>query len=101
LEIDGEMHSMSALHEAYRNAAYPYTRLSGDANLLIFPDLDSAAIALGLLLTRAKGLLVGPFLSGLAKPIHILVPSVTARGIFNMTALASADIVRYRVESQS
>ena len=100
VDIDGEMHSMSALHETYRNSAYPYAKLLGDANLLIFPDLDSAAIALGLLLTRAKGLLVGPFLSGLAMPIHILVPSVTARGIFNMTALASADIVRYRAEAQ-
>lgn len=99
--IDGEMHSMSALHETYRNAAYPYVNLSGDANLLMFPDLDSAAIALGLLLSRANGLLVGPFLSGLEKPVHILIPSVTARGIFNMTALASADIVRYRAEAQA
>jgi malate dehydrogenase (oxaloacetate-decarboxylating)(NADP+) len=98
--IDGEMHSMSALHETYRNAAYPYANLSGNANLLVFPNLDSAAIALGLLLSRAKGLLVGPFLSGLEKPIHILIPSVTARGIFNMTALASADIVRYRAQAQ-
>ncbi len=101
VDIDGEMHSMSAMHENYRNAAYPYANLRGKANLLIFPDLDSAAIGLGLLLSRAEGLLVGPFLSGLAKPIHILIPSVTARGIFNMTALASADIVRYRGEVQS
>lgn len=96
VDIDGEMHSMSAMHETYRNAAYPYANLRGKANLLIFPDLDSAAIGLGLLLSRAEGLLVGPFLLGLDKAIHILIPSVTARGIFNMTALASADIVRYR-----
>ncbi len=99
VEIDGEMHSMSALRESYRHAAYPYVNLSGNANLLIFPDLDSANIALGLLASRSKGLLIGPFLSGLTKPVHILIPSVTARGIFNMTALASADIVRYRAET--
>lgn len=100
VEIDGEMHSMSALHEEYRHAAYPYANLSGGANLLIFPNLDSATIALGLLRSRTKGLLVGPFLSGLEQPVHILIPSVTPRGIFNMTALASADIVRYRGEAQ-
>jgi malate dehydrogenase (oxaloacetate-decarboxylating)(NADP+) len=100
VEIDGEMHSFSAMHETYRNDAYPYANLRGKANLLIFPDLDSAAIALGLLLAPGNGLLVGPFLSGLEKAIHILIPSVTARGIFNMTALASADIVRYRGKSQ-
>jgi malate dehydrogenase (oxaloacetate-decarboxylating)(NADP+) len=87
---------MSALHAAYRNDAYSYVNLSGDANLLIFPNLDSAAIALGLLRSRTNALMVGPFLSGLEKPVHILIPSVTARGIYNMTALASADIVRYR-----
>jgi len=100
VEIDGEMHSMSALHQEYRQAAYPYANLSGGANLLIFPNLDSATIALGLLQSRTKGLLVGPFLSGLEKPVHILIPSVTPRGIFNMTALASADIVRFRAEAQ-
>ncbi len=99
VQIDGEMHSMSAMNRIDREAAYAHTTLRDDANLLICPDLDSANIALGLLRTRANGLLVGPFLSGLARPVHILIPSVTARGIFNMTALAAGDLVRIDEES--
>jgi len=98
VEIEGEMHSMGAMNTGYREASYSFGKLTGSANLLIFPDLDSAHIALGLLRSWGKGLLVGPFLSGLAKPVHIVVPTVTARGIFNMTAWASADIVRQKKE---
>jgi malate dehydrogenase (oxaloacetate-decarboxylating)(NADP+) len=93
VEIDGEMHSMSALNDEYRNTIYQNSKLTGNANLLVFPSLDSANIALGLLRQKANGLLVGPYLSGLSKPAHIMVNSATPRAIYNMSALAVADIL--------
>ncbi len=88
LEIDGEMHADAALVEAIRERAVPDSKLTGTANLLIMPNLDSANIAFNLLKAAADGLPVGPMLLGMSKPIHVLVPSVTARGIVNLSALA-------------
>jgi malate dehydrogenase (oxaloacetate-decarboxylating)(NADP+) len=90
LEVDGEMHADAALAEAIRERALPCTTLSGTANLLIMPTLDAANIAFNLFKAGADGLPVGPILLGMSKPAHVLVPSVTARGIVNMTALAVA-----------
>jgi malate dehydrogenase (oxaloacetate-decarboxylating)(NADP+) len=89
-EVDGEMHADAALVPAIRDRAVPDSVLTDAANLLVMPDLDSANIAFNLLKAAAEGLQVGPILLGMAKPIHVLVPSVTARGIVNMTALAAA-----------
>ncbi|HYG28417.1 MAG TPA: phosphate acyltransferase, partial [Caulobacteraceae bacterium] len=86
--VDGEMHADTALSEALRARLVADSRLTGSANLLVMPTLDAANIALTLLNAAAEGLLVGPVLMGLSKPLHVLVPSVTARGIVNMTALA-------------
>jgi malate dehydrogenase (oxaloacetate-decarboxylating)(NADP+) len=58
------------------------------------PTLDAANIGLTLLSAATEALLVGPLLLGISKPIHVLVPSVTARGIVNMTALAAAQANR-------
>ena len=88
LEIDGEMHADAALVAAIRDRAVPDSRLSGSANLLIMPTLDAANISFNLLKAAADGLPVGPILLGMSKPIHVVVPSVTARGIVNLTALA-------------
>jgi len=88
LEIDGEMHADAALVEAIRDQAVPDSRLHGAANLLIMPSLDAANIAFNLLRAAADGLSVGPVLLGMSRPIHVLVPSVTARGIVNLSALA-------------
>ncbi|WP_289852583.1 NADP-dependent malic enzyme [Mesorhizobium liriopis] len=88
LESDGEMHGDSALSEALRNRVYPHSRIKGEANLLVFPNLDSANIALTTAKQMTDALHVGPILLGTDKPAHILTPSVTSRGIVNMTALA-------------
>ena len=90
LEVDGEMHADAALSEALRGRLVSSSPLTGSANLLIMPGLDAANITLTLLSAAAEALLVGPLLLGVAKPLHVLVPSVTARGIVNMTALAAA-----------
>ena len=67
---------------------YPHSTLKGEANLLVFPNLDSANIALTTVKQMMDALHVGPILLGTAKPAHILTPSVTSRGVVNMTALA-------------
>ena len=89
LEVDGEMHADAALVAAIRDRAVPDSRLSGTANLLVMPTLDAANIAFNLLKAASDGLPVGPMLLGMAKPIHVLVPSVTARGIVNLSAFAA------------
>ncbi|HEX4180201.1 MAG TPA: NADP-dependent malic enzyme [Caulobacteraceae bacterium] len=90
LEVDGEMHADAALSAALRNRLVSDGRLTGSANLLVMPTLDAANIGLTLLTAATEALLVGPLLLGVSKPIHVLIPSVTARGIVNMTALAVA-----------
>ena len=89
-EIDGEMHADAALSDVLRGRYVSSSPLSGSANLLVMPSLDAANIALTLLSAATEALLVGPLLLGVAQPIHVMVPSVTARGIVNMTALAVA-----------
>ena len=88
LEADGEMHGDSAISEILRKRVMPNSTLSGEANLLVFPNIDAANISLGLLKTMMDALHVGPILLGTARPAHILSPSVTSRGVVNMAALA-------------
>ncbi|MCB1485957.1 MAG: NADP-dependent malic enzyme, partial [Bauldia sp.] len=88
LEVDGEMHGDAALSQAFRHRVMPTSRLEGEANLLVFPNLESANITLNVLKGMTEALHVGPILLGAAKPAHIVTPSVTSRGVLNMTALA-------------
>jgi malate dehydrogenase (oxaloacetate-decarboxylating)(NADP+) len=88
LEVDGEMQAGSALSETLRKRAMPNSSLTGEANLLVFPNLDAANISLGITRTMMDALHVGPILLGAAMPAHILSPSVTSRGIVNLAALA-------------
>jgi malate dehydrogenase (oxaloacetate-decarboxylating)(NADP+) len=89
LEVDGEMHADAALIPTIRERAVHDSPLTDAANLLVMPNLDSANIAYNLVKAAADGLQIGPLLLGMKKPIHVLVPSVTARGIANLTALAT------------
>jgi malate dehydrogenase (oxaloacetate-decarboxylating)(NADP+) len=92
LEVDGEMHGDMALDGAARSKLMPNSTLSGDANLLVLPNIDAANIAYNLLKTAAGGgIAIGPVLLGAARPVHILTPSATVRRIVNMTALTVAD----------
>ena len=88
LEVDGEMHGDAALDEQIRLAAFPNSRLKGQANLLIMPTLDAANISFNLLKVAAgDNLTIGPVLLGAARPVNILTPTATVRRIVNMTAL--------------
>jgi malate dehydrogenase (oxaloacetate-decarboxylating)(NADP+) len=92
LKVDGEMHGDVALDEQMRVAVLPNSTLIGEANLLVFPNIDSANIAYNLLKTAAGGnIAIGPVLLGANKPVHILTASATVRRIVNMTALTVAD----------
>ena len=91
LEVDGEMHADAALVPSLRERMVADSRLDGVANLLIMPTLDAANIAFNLVKAVADGLPVGPILLGMSKPAHVLVPSVTARGIVNIAAVAAQD----------
>jgi len=90
LEVDGEMHADAALRPHLREALVTDSTLDGAANLLVCPSLDAANISLTLLGAASEALQVGPLILGLSKPLHVLIPAVTARGIVNMTALAVA-----------
>jgi len=99
VELDGEMHAMSAMSQILREQAFQGATLQGQANLLIMPNLDAANITLGMIRSVTDATQVGPFVSGLAKPAHIMTPSITARGIFNLSALVSADSQKHKVKS--
>ena len=92
LEVDGEMHGDAALSEAIRKQSFPGTTLTGEANLLIMPNVEAANITYNLLkMVGGEGVTVGPLLLGAAKPVHILTPAATVRRIINMTAVAAAN----------
>ena len=92
MEVDGEMHGDVALDAQARHQVMPRSTLTGEANLLVLPNIDAANIAYNLLKTAAGGgIAIGPVLLGADKPVHILTPSATVRRIVNMTALTVAD----------
>nr|WP_297355110.1 NADP-dependent malic enzyme [uncultured Caldimonas sp.] len=93
LEVDGEMHGDVAIDAKHRHELMPNSTLTGEANLLVLPNIDAANISYNLLKTAAGGgIAIGPVLLGAAKPVHILTPSATVRRIVNMTALTVADV---------
>ncbi|MEC7028709.1 MAG: NADP-dependent malic enzyme, partial [Pseudomonadota bacterium] len=89
LEIEGEMHADAALSEKIRKDIMPNSKLTGEANLFVFPGIDSANISFNMVKVLGGGISIGPLLLGVSRPAHILTPSATARGIVNMSALAS------------
>jgi malate dehydrogenase (oxaloacetate-decarboxylating)(NADP+) len=91
LEADGEMQGDTALSEATRTLILPHSQLEGVANILIMPTLDAANVAYQMVKVLADAVPVGPILIGPARPAHILNPSVTARGVLNMTAVAAVE----------
>jgi len=95
LEVDGEMQADTALSNIARARVIGVgdCRLDGEANVLIFPNLDAGSTALQMTRVIANALPVGPILIGPAKPAHVLTPSVTARGVVNMTAIAAVEAV--------
>ncbi|HMX69039.1 MAG TPA: NADP-dependent malic enzyme [Accumulibacter sp.] len=92
LEVDGEMHGESALSETIRQQSDPESPLTGEANVLVMPNLDAANISYNLLkMTGGDGMSVGPILLGAARPVHVLAPTSSVRRVVDMTALVVVD----------
>ena len=93
LQVEGEMHADAAVSEKLRMQLFPDSRLKGEANLLIMPNLDAANISFNLLkVVAGDGITIGPVLLGAAKSVHIMTPSSTVRRIVDMSALAVAGV---------
>jgi malate dehydrogenase (oxaloacetate-decarboxylating)(NADP+) len=91
LEVDGEMQADTAVFEAILQESYPWSRLQGPANVLIFPELQSANIAYKLIWRLANAEAIGPILLGMAKPVHVLQSGLEVSDIVNMAALCVVD----------
>jgi malate dehydrogenase (oxaloacetate-decarboxylating)(NADP+) len=92
---EGEMHSDSALDPELRARIFPNSRLKGPANVLVFANADAASASRNMLKMLANGLEVGPILMGMGNKVHIVTPSITARGLLNVAALAGTPVAHY------
>ncbi|TKW67724.1 MAG: NADP-dependent malic enzyme [Paracoccus denitrificans] len=94
--FDGEMHIDSALDPEIRARIFPASKLDGVANVLVFAGTDAASGVRNILKHKANGLEVGPILMGMGNRAHIVTPSITARGLLNMSAVAGTPVAHYR-----
>ena len=94
-EYEGEMHTDTALNIQIRERIMPNARFQGEANVLVFANTDAASAVRNILKMKAGGLEVGPILMGMGNRAHIVTPSVTARGLLNMSALAGTPVAHY------
>ncbi len=92
---EGEMNLDVALDPELRNRIFPNSRLEGPANVLIFAHADAASGVRNILKTKADGIEVGPILMGMGNKAHIVTPSITARGLLNMAAIAGTPVAHY------
>ena len=88
LEVEGEMSADMALSVALQKQEFPSSRLSGPANLLVMPNLDSAHIAFNFARVVSDAVTIGPILMGLDFPAHVLTPAASVRRVVNMTAFS-------------
>ena len=93
--FDGEMQVDAALDPGIRERLLPTSRLEGAANVLIFGGTDSASGVRNALKMKAGGLEVGPILMGMGNRAHIVTPSITTRGLLNMSVLAGTPVSHY------
>ncbi|SFS15680.1 NADP-dependent malic enzyme [Yoonia litorea] len=92
---EGEMHVDAALDVELRNRVFPAAHLPGAANTLIFANTDAASGVRNILKMKGGGLEVGPILMGMGNRCHVVTPSITARGLLNMCAVAGTPVAHY------
>ncbi|WP_121630267.1 NADP-dependent malic enzyme [Tropicibacter alexandrii] len=92
---EGEMNVDAALDQELRNRLFPGNRMQGAANVLIFGHADAASATRNILKMKGGGLEVGPILMGMGNRAHIVTPSITARGLLNMAAIAGTPVDHY------
>ncbi len=95
LQADGEMQADTAVVERILNKTYPFSRLRGAANVLIFPNLDAANIAYKLLDRVGGAQAIGPILVGMAQPVHVLQRGSEVNDIVNMAVIAAVDALEH------
>jgi malate dehydrogenase (oxaloacetate-decarboxylating)(NADP+) len=88
LEIEGEMQLETAVVPEVALEYFPFSRIKGDANVLIFPDLHSGNIAYKLMQRLGGAETIGPILTGLAKPVHVVGQASDDNEIINIAAIA-------------
>ncbi len=91
--VEGEMQANLALSPEAMAEQFPNSNLSGAANLLVMPNLDSAHIAMNLVKMGTDGVPIGPILIGCDIAAHVVTPGTTVRGLVNMTAIAAARVI--------
>jgi malate dehydrogenase (oxaloacetate-decarboxylating)(NADP+) len=91
LEVDGELMADFAVRPDLREAEYPFSDLRGEANVLVFPCLEAANTAYKLLQHLGGGTTIGPILTGMARPVHVLAQGAEVSDIVNITAIAVVD----------
>ena len=91
LMVDGEMQAQTALDPGFRSEAFPFSTLIGQANVLVFPDLESGNLAYQLLTALGGAEAVGPILTGMRRPVHVLQTGFDVEDVVNMTAIAALD----------
>ena len=91
---EGEMNVDTALDAELRERLLPCNRMEGAANTLIFGHADAASAVRNILKIKG-GLAVGPILMGMGNRAHIVTPSITARGLLNMAAIAGTPVKHY------
>jgi malate dehydrogenase (oxaloacetate-decarboxylating)(NADP+) len=89
LEVEGEMQVDPAVVRSVREAEVPFARLSGDANVLIFPDLNSGNIGYKLLWRLGGAEVIGPVLMGMAKPVNVLQQGASVQDVVNLAAMTA------------
>ncbi|WP_417249335.1 NADP-dependent malic enzyme [Celeribacter sp.] len=92
---EGEMHIDSALTPDLRDRKFPHSRLEGPANALVFAIADASSGVRNILKSKGGGLEVGPILMGMGNRAHIVTPSITSRGLLNMSAIAGTPVTHY------
>jgi malate dehydrogenase (oxaloacetate-decarboxylating)(NADP+) len=99
IEVEGEMQADLALNPELRERVFPNSRLSGRANVFVFPNLAAANIAFNMSRVMCDGVVIGPILMGVAKPAHVLTPQATVRRVVNMSAIACVE-AQIRAEAE-
>ena len=96
LQVDGEMQADTAVVERILTRVYPFAKLRGPANVLIFPDLNAANIAYKLLARLGDAQAIGPILVGMDRPVHVLQRLSEVPDIVNMAVIAAVDALEHR-----
>jgi len=101
LQVDGEMQADTAVVERILTKVYPFSKLRGPANVLIFPDLNAANTAYKLLARLGDAQAIGPILVGMDRPVHVLQRLSEVPDIVNMAVIAAVDALEHRRHARS